>query len=165
MDDWATLLGEFNEAKNVAVKEEELGTHIDIDEAIRAANDKQLGESMQLTVSEPDKIVPIEKKRKTEQKRIFTDEEKRDWEALRMRSVYVEGGRNMAELEEEPPESLQFGVVQTHARYGRNMRLKRRERAPTIAEALTRDEGVREFLEKNRKKLLNREREAILGRK
>ena len=88
----------------------------------------------------------------------LTEEEKRDWQVLHMRSVMERGAGNVAALPEEPPEFVQFGVVHTHDMDGRKARLSRKQRAPTIAEMLAKDESFVSFLNETKKKEWQRRR-------
>ena len=82
----------------------------------------------------------------------ITPEIKRDWELLRMRSVFRSGADNNT-LSENPPEFLQVGTVKENPIEGRKGRAGRRYRAETITEALAKDAEFRDFIERNYQRL------------
>ncbi|KAH0791886.1 deoxynucleotidyltransferase terminal-interacting protein 2 [Histomonas meleagridis] len=129
---------------------------------LESSKQKRIDEAMKKATSDPFRIEPEKPKQKSETsgdnwfnipKANLTEEDKRDWEILRMRSVLKRGGAGAVELPEKPPEFLQFGVVQDNPIEGRRGRVAKRYRAPTIAESLAKDEGFREYLEMNYSKM------------
>jgi hypothetical protein len=83
----------------------------------------------------------------------LTEEEKRDWDLLRMRSVIGKTRANVYQLPEKPPDFLQFGVVVGSAIEGKRGRLSKKFRGRTIAESLAKDAEFRDFLDMNVQKM------------
>ena len=123
---------------------------------------QRVSQALEKAETNPVKIGPTVKKEKLETsgpnwfnvpKANLTEEEKRDWQLLHMRSALGRGGANAVELPEEPPEFLQFAVVRNNPIEGQKGRVSRKLRAPTIAESLAKDGEFRDFLETNMRKL------------
>lgn len=172
MADWDSLISlktKENEVEKPEVKELETVKNKDFifGDVLENAKQQRLDDAIQNAILNPLKIKPVEKKEKVETagsnwynipKAKLSEEDKRDWDLLRMRSVLTKGGVNAVELPEKPPEFLQFGVVQDNPIEGNRGRVAKRLRAPTIAESLAKDEQFHDFMEKNYEKLEKKKR-------
>lgn len=167
MADWNSLISlktKENEEQKPEVKEGEAikNEKFIFGDVLESAKQQRFDEAVKNATIDPTKIGPVEKKEKAETsgadwfnvpKAKLSEEDKRDWDLLRMRSALMKGGANAVELSEKPPEFLQFGVVLDNPIEGNRGRVAKRFRAPTIAESLAKDEQFQEFMEKNYEKL------------
>ena len=167
MADWDKLIAlktkqiqeEKPKVKEVQIEKNENFVFGDV---VESSKQKRIDEAMKKAINDPFRIEPVKPKEKIETsgdnwfnipKAKLTEEDKRDWEILRMRSVLQKGGAGAVELPEKPPDFLQFGIVQDNPIEGRRGRVAKRFRAPTIAESLAKDEEFRDFLEMNYTKI------------
>lgn len=168
MADWDEYIAELEETKRAETRPEpvsgqiEANTAFEFGDALESAVQKRVSDAMAKAELDPLKIGPTVKKEKQETsgpmwfnvpKAKLTEEDKRDWELLRMRSALRSGGANAVELPEKPPEFLQFGVVLDNPIEGQKGRISKKYRAPTIAESLAKDAEFRDFLEASVRKL------------
>lgn len=169
MDDWDSLIAQVkseNNLKNDHNDEEEFTSQennrdFEFGDALEESRKKKVESSMKNAEIDPLKMKPNQKPEKIETagenwfnvpKAEITEEIKRDWELLRMRSVLKSGGED-AVLSENPPEFLQVGIIKDNPIEGQRGRVGRRYRAQTITEALAKDAEFRDFLETKYQKL------------
>lgn len=167
MLNWDLLIAQV-QTENLSQKEtnnelsRENNREFEFSDVLEKSRQKKINDSMKHAQIDPQKIRSIQKIEKAETagpdyfympKAELTEELKRDWEMLRMRSVLHSGGANAVELPENPPEFLQVGVVLDNPKEGSKGRLGKKLRAPTITESLVKDAKFRDFLEKNYQKL------------
>lgn len=161
MADWDSLIAE-TEASSTAIKPvvHETGFSKNRDfafgDAIQEFSEEKMKNTMKQANLDPLNMPAIDKKKKKEEtagkdwfdmpKSKLTEEDKRDWQILHMRSVIEKGAGNVAALPEEPPEFLQFGTIITSAMDGKKARLTRKQKGATIAEALAKDESFLQYL-------------------
>ncbi|KAK8886175.1 Deoxynucleotidyltransferase terminal-interacting protein 2 [Tritrichomonas musculus] len=167
---WDTLIAQAkkeNISKKDQYADEELNTKessrdFEFADALEDSIKKKVESSMEKAELDPFKIKPKTKVEKLETaganwfnmpKAEITEEIKRDWELLRMRSVLKSGGVNGVQLPENPPEFLQVGVIKDNPIEGPKGRVGRRYRGATITEALVKDADFRDFLERKYQKL------------
>lgn len=169
MADWDSLIAE-TEASSTAIKPvvHETGLTVNRDfafgDAAQEFLDDKLKDAMNKAIADPTKMPAIDKKKKKDEsagkdwfnipKSKLTEEDKRDWQILHMRSVIEKGAGNVVQLPEEPPEFLQFGTIQTHAMDGKKARLTRKERGATILESLAKDDTYINYLNEEKAKKL-----------
>ena len=167
MADWEGLIAKLKSEQKQ--KEEELepvaieaNQSFEFGDLLESSIQKKVSEALSKAEMNPLKIGPIAKKEKQETsgenwfnvpKARLSEEDKRDWQLLRMRSVLSHGGAGGVELSEEPPEFVQFGVIKDNPIEGNKNRVSKKYRAPTIAESLAKDAEFRDFIETNIKKL------------
>ena len=167
MSDWDSLIAEAKNESTAILTPEKLQNgendrEFAFGDAIDDSTQKRVNEAISKAELDPYKMKPATKPEKVETagenwynmpKAEMTEELKRDWEILRMRSVLQKGGANAVELPEEPPEFLQVGIIRDNPMEGRKGRVSRKYRAATITEALAKDQGFRDFLESSYMKM------------
>ena len=166
MADWDALIAEEtaqNTELKPEVKQSELSSsNFAFGDTLQEYADQNLHNTQAKIVSDPLKITAHKLKKEKDEtagknwfnmpKTNLTEEEKRDWQILHMRSVWEKGARNVAPLPEQPPEFLQFGVIHSHAMDGNKAKLSRKQRAPTIAEMLAKDDSFQQFINDAKRK-------------
>ena len=171
MADWDSLISDVTQ-NSESIKPSVIEPHIkdskafEFGDVFQAEKDSKLNSAMKLAQTDPLKLKAITKNEKKPEtagdkwfnmpKAQLTDEDKRDWEFLHMRSVLDKGMKNVVQLSEQPPEFVQFGFVKSHAMDGPKGRLNRKLRAPTIAESLAKDDNFHQFLAESEKKMKKR---------
>ncbi|OHT06113.1 Acidic 82 kDa protein [Tritrichomonas foetus] len=167
MSDWDALIAEVkneNPKKEMEAKDAltEKNRDFEFGDALEDSTKKRVDSAMEKAEVDPLKMKPVTKVKKLETsgdnwynipKTEWTEEMKRDWQLIRMRSVLGPGGANSVELPEEYPDFVQFGTISENPIEGQKGRLSKKLRAPTIAESLAKDTEFRSFLEKNYQKL------------
>ena len=166
MADWDSLIAEEtaqNTELRPEVKQSDLSSStFAFGDALEKFTEENLKNQESKIVSDPLKITAHKLKREKDEtagknwfnmpKSNLTEEEKRDWQILHMRSVWEKGAKNVVQLPEQPPEFVQFGVIHTHAMDGNKAKLSRKQRAPTIAEMLAKDDSFQQFINDAKKK-------------
>lgn len=93
----------------------------------------------------------------------LTEEQKIDWEVLRMRNLFGETAANCVELPEKPSKYAQVATIVTHASQGRKANLTRRQRAPTILEQYSKNPDFNEYIKLKKAKLENAHKKLVFG--
>ena len=166
MADWDALIAEES-AQNTELRPEVKQSDLSYSgfafgDTLQEFSEQNLKNQESKMVSDPLKIQAHKLKKEKDEtagknwfnmpKSNLTEEDLRDWEILHMRSVIEKGAANVAPLPEKPPEFLQFGIIHSHAMDGNKAKLSRKQRAPTIAEMLAKDDSFQRFLDDAKKK-------------
>lgn len=174
MNDWDLLIEEAkneNQSKNDHKETEvldikESNRDFEFGDALEESKKKKVESSMKNAEVDPLKIIPNQKVEKLETagegwfnmpKAEITPELKRDWDILRMRSVF-RSGADLSEMPENPPDFIQVGVIKDNPIEGAKRRVGKKHRGKTIAEALAKDAEFRDFLERKYQKLVSKKK-------
>ena len=160
MSDWESLISEVSSetptAKPVVHKVEEEESN-EFGDVLRRAMLLRTENALKAAEVNPLKIKPEEPKPKDDTsgadwfnmpRTELTDDQRRDWETLKLRNVFSKGATNMAKLSENPSPYVQFATVKENKFEGRGERLTRKERAMTITEEIAKDQSVVDYIEK-----------------
>ena len=93
----------------------------------------------------------------------LTEEQKIDWEVLRMRNLFGETAAGCVELPEQPSKYAQVATIVVHASQGKKANLTRKQRAPTILEQYSKNPEFNEYLKLKKAKLENAHKKLVFG--